>query len=147
NEKNLRESLPPQQHLSRLCREFCSRFPIHSDAIERQFELERIIIELPEDDLPTPNDDADPLDGEYKDRPKFDRYEIREEIGSGGAGVVFKAEERFIEGDPSHRRTVAMKMLQAYGLPAIDNKVLHAEALKIATLRHASVIAVYGVGT
>ncbi len=66
------------------------------------------------------------------------RYRLLEPLGSGGMGVVWKAE------DPELKRLVALKLLHA-DLPE-DIKRLQREAQISAGLRHSNIAAVHDVG-
>ncbi len=71
------------------------------------------------------------------------RYELGERIGSGGAGVVYRAR------DPKHERDVALKLLHAGrgpGYEAARARLLR-EAQSLAKLSHANVVRIYDVGT
>jgi serine/threonine-protein kinase len=71
-----------------------------------------------------------------------DRYEILDELGQGGMGVVYKAWHRLLE------RHVAVKMLHQH--VAADEKQLlamRAEARIIADLQHPNIVQVHAFGT
>jgi len=68
------------------------------------------------------------------------RYELREEIGRGGMGVVYRAHDREL------RRDVALKVLRA-GPDAADlARRLHREARVLAALEHPGIVPVHDVG-
>ena len=68
------------------------------------------------------------------------RYALREEIGRGGMGVVYRAHDRELQ------RDVAMKVLRAG--PGADDlaRRLHREARVLASLEHPGMVPVYDVG-
>jgi len=68
------------------------------------------------------------------------RYELREEIGRGGMGVVYRAHDRELQ------RDVALKVLRA-GADARDlARRLHREARVLASLEHPGMVPVHDVG-
>jgi len=79
-----------------------------------------------------PNENVDKL---------ADRYELLEELGRGGAGVVFRARQL------SLNRTVALKLLlNSQLLDPAEIERFRKEAETIAQLRHPNIVAVYEVG-
>jgi serine/threonine protein kinase len=68
------------------------------------------------------------------------RYELREEIGRGGMGVVYRAHDRELQ------RDVALKVLRA-GTDSGDLALrLHREARVLAALEHPGMVPVHDVG-
>ncbi|MBN1810178.1 MAG: serine/threonine protein kinase [Planctomycetes bacterium] len=74
-------------------------------------------------------------------RPRFDRYEIREEVSRGSMGVVYRAF------DPILRREVAIKVL-AQGRCANEDDIARfmREARVVARLSHPNIVPVHEVG-
>jgi serine/threonine protein kinase len=75
-----------------------------------------------------------------EDRPDFagTRYEIGEEIGRGGMGVVFRGRDRELD------RDVAIKVTTL--ATAADAERLRGEARTLARLEHPGIVAVHDVG-
>src|SRR5262245_27342923 len=66
------------------------------------------------------------------------RYRLQEQLGQGGAGIVFKAEDEQLQ------RTVALKVLTADGGMAGDKLArFRSEALSVAQLNHPNIITLY----
>ena len=72
---------------------------------------------------------------------RFGRYELLEELGRGGAGVIFKARQ------PDLDRLCAVKMLhESSGGEASRSALLLAEARAAAVLDHPNIVGIYEVG-
>jgi len=73
-----------------------------------------------------------------KGLPPIGRYEVRERIGRGGSGTVYRAF------DPEMKREVALKVLEG-SLEREEARVLRNEAQTLATLSHPNVVRVHDV--
>jgi serine/threonine protein kinase/DNA-binding SARP family transcriptional activator/WD40 repeat protein len=80
------------------------------------------------------------MEGRLPVMPTPERYELREKIGSGGMGDVYRAVDTWLE------RDVAVKMLSSDVLGADASKRLLAEAQAAARLNHPNVVSVFDVG-
>jgi serine/threonine protein kinase len=69
-----------------------------------------------------------------------DRYLIQEELGRGGMGIVYRAEDTFLQ------RPVAVKMVSAGLLGTEGRARLLSEGRAIASLNHPNIVAVYDMG-
>jgi eukaryotic-like serine/threonine-protein kinase len=73
--------------------------------------------------------------------PVIPSYELLEEIGSGGMGVVFKARQRGLN------RLVALKMIRGSGRVRPDQLArIRIEAEAVARLRHPNIVHIYEIG-
>ncbi len=72
---------------------------------------------------------------------KIGKYSLIREIGRGGMGVVFEAE------DPDLRRRVALKVLKSEITDATAAERMKREAAIAAQLRHPGIVAIYETGT
>jgi tetratricopeptide (TPR) repeat protein len=80
------------------------------------------------------------LFGKRVEAPRFGRFELRERIGQGGMGVVYRA------WDPQLERAVAIKLVDTAGLDPTARERALREARSLAKLAHPNVITVYEAG-
>ncbi len=112
-------------------------------SVARSTERETVVLDG--DDSATILDDA-PRTLAHSDAPlapgtHLGRYEIIEELGRGGMGVVYRAH------DPALDRTIALKRLHRRQLGRRARERLAREAQAMARLSHPNVVAVYDVST
>jgi tetratricopeptide (TPR) repeat protein len=118
--------------------EYGARFPRHADTLQAQFELQAHL-ELPSD-APTVVPGESPRAG-GPPLPDVPGYELLEEIGRGGMGVVYKARQAGLD------RLVALKMVLAGAYAGEAERArFRGEALAVARLQHPHVVQVFAVG-
>jgi WD40 repeat protein/serine/threonine protein kinase len=123
--------------------EYAQRYPDLADDIRDLFPALALMERVRPDSAPTeasaPGSGPRPGDGPPLER--LGDYRILREVGRGGMGVVYEAEQE------SLGRHVALKVLPAASL--LDPKHLHRfqrEAKAAARLHHTNIVPVYGVG-
>jgi tetratricopeptide (TPR) repeat protein len=120
--------------------EFAWRFPEFADRLRRQLDLHRAFREDSGDDEPTLVAPRTPSGvGPLGAAPPG--YELIRELGRGGAGVVYEAQQLGLN------RTVALKVIRPwlYSDPAVAAR-FRAEAEAAAGFAHPNIIHVYEVG-
>jgi serine/threonine protein kinase/WD40 repeat protein len=126
---------------------FVARFPQHAAALRMQIAFHRAVADAPEDPVsPQRTREGQPdvrtTEGpENAIVPAFRGYEVLEEIGFGGAGVVYRARQL------ETNRIVALKVLSAgIHAGAVQRARFRAEAELIARLQHPNIVQIYEAG-
>jgi hypothetical protein len=122
------------------------RFPQWAGELSRRFRTLGLRAGTPPEEETTdgltvrhPREGADTV--EYERRPTLGHYELLEEVGRGGMGVVFRARDTRLD------RVVAVKMIRSGALaePAEVDR-FHREARAAARIQHPHIVAVYELG-
>ncbi len=111
--------------------EYCNRFPKLATEITKQFQIHTLLS----------SDGTSAPDANSRSTIKVPGFQIVEQAGSGGSGVVYKARDQKID------RLVAIKVL--VGIDAIQQRAreqLMREAAAAASLKHPAIVEIYQVG-
>jgi serine/threonine protein kinase len=130
----LRESLGEQPRLA----EYVFRFPDLADRIRALFQLHLSLADEPAADrpLPAPASPATPPPAGAIDLPGYD---VLEELGRGGMGIVYKARDRELG------RAVAVKVLRSDGWGGDWETRLRREAEALARVQHPNIVQIFDV--
>jgi eukaryotic-like serine/threonine-protein kinase len=108
--------------------DYATLFPDHTDAIQRMAIANEITVAVQQFDL-----------DEQGERRRFGRYELHEELGQGGFGVVWRA------WDTELQRWVALKIARVSDSPEI-RRLFRREAQVMASMNDPSIVRVFDFG-
>lgn len=121
--------------------EYTSRHPELADDIRELFPAMVMIEQVDEDIRPASNSVANSIDRHQQQQTQFGDFRIVREIGRGGMGVVYEAEQ------VSLGRRVALKVLPSQLLADDKQRIrFQREARAAAKLHHTNIVPVFGVG-
>jgi len=125
--------------------QFARRFPRWKELLEEQFQIHALLGDYLESPRPTPAEGITSQEGSSAGSASglwLGRYQLGKELGRGGHGVVFRAQ------DTQLHRPVAIKVLLAgsHASPQ-DLQRWRLEAEVVASLGHPNIVQVLEVGT
>ncbi len=136
--------------------QYLERFPEHSEKLRRFFESSTIVdahisgakvvrdTSAANDRFAAKSDDADAVSTtpvQAQALPVLSGFRLLEEIGSGGQGVVYKAEQ------PGTRLVVALKVIREGALASARERLRFENEIQVASqLRHPNIVAVFESG-
>ncbi|HEY2787568.1 MAG TPA: serine/threonine-protein kinase [Fimbriiglobus sp.] len=120
--------------------EYYSRFPAYADRLRRLFGVDELLRDGIEDSArAAPKQKSVEKSAGIPEH--IGKYELRELIGAGGAGVVYRG------WDPTLRRDVAVKVLKSgESSSESERERFRREAEAVARLNHRNVVHLYEVG-
>jgi WD40 repeat protein len=120
--------------------EYMGRFPQCSSMLSEQIELHRAVAAADAVTMLVANE-AGPGTADAKVLPALPGYELLEELGRGGMGVVYKARHVALD------RLVALKMVLSGEFTGEQERArFRSESLAVARLSHTNVVQIFEVG-
>lgn len=120
------------------------RFPSHRDRLERLFHVDELLRDNKPghstNDNPRSTFAGRPAEGPSSSIGWLGRYELLEEIGRGGMGVVYKARQ------PGVERLVAVKMLRGPEPGSAELARLFNEARLVGQMHHPGIVQIFEAG-
>jgi serine/threonine protein kinase len=127
--------------------EYLQRFPEHADSLRQCWAIHRLIVDPQPVSLATVSEDATAAPGPAAARtraiPPLSQpgYEVLEELGKGGMGIVFKARQ------VAFNRLVAVKMIRSWSLASGEERLrFGTEAEALGRLDHPHIVRVFAFG-
>ena len=120
--------------------DYIARFPQYADEIRELLPTVAAMEQLGRNEASQRLADSKPRDAYWQGR-RIDDYRIIREIGRGGMGVVYEAEQQAL------KRHVALKVLPSIQSESIKSQQrFQREAESAARLHHSNIVPVFGIG-
>ncbi len=121
--------------------EYAARYPDLADEIRELFPALLMVEDLGDESLPATGPHVGSVAGGMAELKQLGDYRILREVGRGGMGVVYEAEQQTLG------RRVALKVLPPHALRDANKlRRFEREARAAAKLHHTNIVPVFGVG-